>query len=401
MLWVAGCATTTASSARANEVPSALAHVTADIQSALDRMDNDVQDAANLISLHGLSDEDTRRILRALYEKHSYAIDTCTVDLNGRIVAVEPQEYRHLEGINIHHQEQVKRLLRTRRAVLSGSFLARENVRAVDLEWPVFDRVGTMVGSVSILIRSEALLSALVTPHLTGVSVDFSVMQPDGLILYDPDAQEIGRTVFTDPLYEPYRGLRSVLRRMARSKAGSGTYPFTSTGLAKETMKQTYWDSVGLHGAEWRVSLVQVVSGDPASAKREFSDLEIIRARDALRRLTRSSTLQRYMVEGDTRGVEELLKGFYDANPGLRAVQWVDGRGVSRIGYPPKNSQRDFDLHRGVNENDSVFLGIVERGKESWTTAPAGQGRRGLVYMAPVNSGATYLGMLYFIRVLP
>ncbi|MBX7257948.1 MAG: cache domain-containing protein [Candidatus Hydrogenedentes bacterium] len=387
--------------AKQTELPAALTRISQEVQASLDRMDSDVQDAANLIALHGLNHDETRRILRALYEKHSYAVDTCTVDIRGTIVAVEPEQYRSVEGADISDQEQIKRLHKTRKAVLSKAFESREGIYAVDLEWPVFDREGEMVGSVSILLRPEALLKSIIAPHMKGFPMDVWVMQPDGTIIFDPDAQEVGLNVFTDPVYQPYYGLRRLAKKMGRSRTGSGVYDFSGTGLEKNVTKQTHWTTVGLHGTEWRVNLVQVISGDPDTAKREFSDLEIIQARDALRRLAKSSTLQRFLSAGQSVEVLRLLQGFYESHPDLYSVMWVTKDGITRYGYPKERSLYEYNHREGLNKDDAVLLGILEHAKEAWSTTTLAGGRDALVYLCPVGSGDSYRGMLYFVRIMP
>lgn len=387
--------------AKQEALPAALTRIGHEVQAALDRMDSDVQDAANLIALHGLKHGETRRILHALYKKHSYAVDTCTVDIHGRIVAVEPEQYRSVEGADISDQEQVRRLHKTRKAVLSKAFESREGVYAVDLEWPVFDRDGNLVGSVSILLRPDALLKSIIEPHIKGFPMDVWVMEPDGTIIFDPDTQEVGLNVLTDAVYQPYPGLRRVAKKMRRAKYGSGVYEFSGTGLEKVVTKQTHWTTAGLHGTDWRINLVQVISGDPDTAKREFSDLEIIQARDGLRRLARSSTLQRFLSAGESDAVLRLMKVFYDSHPDLHSVQWVTKDGITRYGYPKERSLREYNHREGLNKDDAVLLGILEHAKEAWSMTTLSGGADALVYLCPVGSGENYRGMLYFVRTMP
>ncbi len=386
---------------KADSLPAALTRISEQIQTSLDRMDSDVQDAANLIALHGLKHDETRRILRALYKKHASAVDTCTVDIRGKIVAVEPEEYQFVEGADISKQEQVKRLHKTRKAVLSNSFESAEKVRAVDLQWPVFDRDGEMVGSVSMMLRPESLLAAVIEPHTKGYPLDAWVMQSNGTILYDPDPQEVGRNIFTDDVYKPFHGLRRLAKKMGRTRSGSGIYDFRSTGLEEVVTKQSHWTTVGLHGTEWRVNLVQVISGDPSTVRRDFSDMEIIQARDALRRLTRSSTLSRFLSAGDSGEVLRLLKGFYESFSGIHSVQWVTKDGITRYGYPKDKSLYEYNHRDGLNKDDSVLLGILEHGKEAWSTTTLTDGTEALVYLCPVGSGDAYRGMLYFLKPMP
>jgi hypothetical protein len=159
--------------------------------------------------------------------------------MNGRMIAVEPRTYRHAEGADISQQEQVIRLHRTKRPVLSRAFRAVEGFDAVDLEWPIFSSRSAMTGSVSILLRPERFLGGLIRPKIIrGSPLHVRVIQTDGRILYAADAAEVGRRI-----------------EMARS--GSGAFP--ASGQARETGVEGRWSwvTVGLHGTEWRVVAVR------------------------------------------------------------------------------------------------------------------------------------------------
>ena len=116
------------------------------------------------------------------------------------MVAVEPEAYQEYEGLNISDQDHVIRLQETQAPVLSLAFRAVEGFDAAALQWPIFAPDGELSGSVSMLIRPGSLLATLIAPQVQGFPIDVWVMQPDGLVLYDPDVEEIGRNLFTDPL---------------------------------------------------------------------------------------------------------------------------------------------------------------------------------------------------------
>ncbi|HII07414.1 MAG TPA: hypothetical protein HA349_08930, partial [Methanotrichaceae archaeon] len=138
---------------------------------------------------------------------------------------------------------------------------AVEGFNAVVLEWPIFSASGEMVGSVNALFRPDLLFSSMV--ELEEVFQDQQVtawaMQTDGEILYDPDPEEVGKNLFSDPLYKPYVQLLSLGERIASEKSGNGTYEFLGPGLTDPLVKSASWTTVGLHGTEWRLAVVHAV----------------------------------------------------------------------------------------------------------------------------------------------
>ena len=231
-------------------------------QAALDRLDDDMEAAAGKLSAMDLDGAAARDVLRGLAAAHPGVVDFSTVDDAGTMVAVEPYEFRSAEGSDISTQQQVVRLHATLSPVLSTTFRAVEGFAAVDLEWPVLRADGTLAGSLSALLDTDAFLGAVIETLPAGPDVDkLWAMDTDGLILYDPDAAQVGTNLFMDPLYRPYTSLVRLGRTIAAEPSGTGSYRFLAQGSTTPITKDATWASVGLHGTEWRVVAALVAQG--------------------------------------------------------------------------------------------------------------------------------------------
>ncbi len=225
---------------------------------ALDKMDASLAAAARELSNTGLASRDARIILRKLCKDNKYAIDCATVDLKGKMVLVEPDEYKKFEGSDISKQEQVRRIRWTKRPVLSKVFKSVEGINAVDFEYPVFSSKGKFIGSVSILFKAEALLSDMVLPAIMGVNVDVWAMQKDGIIIYDQDNKQIGKNIFTDELYKPFPTVINFCRRVAALKSGADSYEFYERGTKNLVTKKAHWATANVADMEWRIVALTV-----------------------------------------------------------------------------------------------------------------------------------------------
>jgi branched-chain amino acid transport system substrate-binding protein len=226
-------------------------------QAVLDRMDHDLAEAANLIGRNGrLTGEDTRQILRRYSLLHPFVVECATVSRRGEIVVAEPEYYKSLEGTSVGAQEQILRLHGTQRPVFSNTVLVVEETPAADLQQPVFLRDGSFLGSVSNIIRPSALLGDILTPH-NSAEAEFWVMDSKGSILFDPVKSEIGRNVFRHPPYVESAEFQALALQMASQPTGSGVYTLPRPGMDPTTQKRCIWETVGLHGTEWRIALVQ------------------------------------------------------------------------------------------------------------------------------------------------
>ena len=249
--------------ARASGRPAVLDAAQQGVQAVLDHLDADLAAAAAQLRDAGLDTGAAQRVLQGLATRHPEVVDFATVSDTGTILLVEPKEYGSAEGADISAQEQVKRLHRTLRPVLSRTFTAVEGFPAADLAHPVFAADGSLAGSVSALFQPEVVLAGVIEKLPTGPRVDkLWVMDTDGLILYDPDAAQVGTDLFLDPLYAPYKDLIALGREIARLPSGSGSYEFLAKGSSTPIVKDATWASVGLHGTQWRVVAALVGAGD-------------------------------------------------------------------------------------------------------------------------------------------
>jgi len=236
------------------------------IDGSLKKIDGYLIVASKKAALGGLKGKKTERALGGLCRSVPGSIDCATVDPGGRMVAVMPAEYKKYNGTDIGGQEQVTRLQKTGKPVISNVFRSVEGIDAVDIEYPVYLKNRELAGAVSLLVRPDVLLASIIVPALEGLPREAWMMQKDGRILYDKDAKQIGLMLFEDPLYRPYENLLAAGRKIASDRKGKGSYEFLSVGKQGPVRKDIIWDTLELYGTEWR--LVVVYNSSPATTKR-------------------------------------------------------------------------------------------------------------------------------------
>lgn len=200
-------------------------------------------------------DGEIRKLLAAYLADNPDVVDASFVDDKGVLRQIEPAEYKNLENADVGTRDHVIAMLDTRKPVFSSGFRAFEGFLAVDLSRPLTDANGRFLGSISAFMRPELLIDPLLRKSVVPANHELWIMQPDGLIIYDQDKEEIGRMLFSDPLYATYGNLLELGRRMAASPRGKGSYVFFAPGSRENVIKQVAWQTVRLHGREWRVVL--------------------------------------------------------------------------------------------------------------------------------------------------
>jgi hypothetical protein len=382
-------------------MPPILSELEKDITLSLSRTDADLAVAAKGLSGTGLHSPEARKILRDLCRSAPYAVDCAAVDGAGRMLTVEPEQYRQFEGSDISKQEQIIRLRESKEPVLSKVIRTVEGFDAVDIQHPVFSPLGGFAGSVSVLIRPESLLSGIAAPLVQGLPVDVWVMQKDGRIIYDPDAEEIGRMLFDDPIYKAFPQLLSLGVMISKERSGSGSYEFLGKGLKKPVRKDAYWTTVGLHGTEWRVVVTHTLAEDGSHAKRDIAELGVKSCEESLRDLVGRAELKEALAGNDMEKIQRIFKNFLAEQYGIYAIQWVDALGINRYGYPEENSHINFDFHSMKTPSSKYILKALSEKTESSFEVSLVEGKEGRFFMIPVHKEDVYLGMVYIIRIKP
>lgn len=261
---IAACFTVHAFAAEMSDIMPVLKNAKQAINSTLSEIDTDLKAAAKELSGMDLKGEVARKTLNNLRKFRPYVIDCSIVDADGVKIAVEPAEYKQLEGTDRSDLPYVIRILKTKKPAMSDVYHSSEGIHAIGIGYPIISNRGDIMGAVRMLIRYEVFLKPLVENKPCKIWV----MQTNGLIVYDDNPDEIGRDIFTDPFYAPFGDLVSFSKTVALSKNGAGSYNFYAAAPNDKTLVQKIaaWDTAGLYGTEWRVIAMEIAgpSGEPA-----------------------------------------------------------------------------------------------------------------------------------------
>lgn len=384
-----------ASSHASGPQPLVLDSAQQQVTAAFSELDKALANAAKELGNTGITGDGARKTLNSLCSGLSYAIDCCTVDTAGRMVAVEPAAYRRFEGKNISKQLQIVQLVKTKKPVLSRVFRSVEGYEAVDAEYPVFTPDGTFSGSVSVLFSPEKLLGDLIKPIVKGIPAEIWLMEKDGRILYDVDTSQIGLNLFTSRRYQSYGQLVSLGRRIEGFPQGEGSYTFKNNRTGLPVYKKAFWKTVSLYGADWRLVAVHPEPGSETSSGALPGSRETLL--DGLKRIASRPVLKGALAKGNRMAALKELKLFYDDTPGIYSVQWVDAKSVNHLGYPIENSLVNYDFHSNKAKSDGQTVAIVDARKPATMEAPLFEERAGIFTFQPVFMGDAYMGMLYTI----
>lgn len=242
------------------EVPAthadALAELTEQLQSELYGVDRALADAAQALGRTGVgSADDVQTALQAVLAASGGIANVAFIDAGGVLRAIAPDRYAQAVGADLNEQAHVRAMRARPAPIFSEVFRPVEGGLAVSVMRPVKDAGDNFLGALSALVRPAAFVERVHGPAAPDDGRELWLMQPDGLILYDEDEDEIGRLLFSDPGYANYASLLALGRQIAEQHAGTGSYVFPAAHTMTEVVKHGAWQSVRLHGREWRVVL--------------------------------------------------------------------------------------------------------------------------------------------------
>jgi hypothetical protein len=226
-----------------------------DLQRLLNEIDYALAAAIKKHPVNVASEESVRSLLAAIISENQDAINAALIDPRGVMHQIAPADYRKSENTDISEQEHVKAMLDNPMPMLSSAFTAVEGFPAVSMARPLYEDEKAFVGYISVLIRPELLFESLLRNSTIPKDYELWVMQTDGLILYDQNEEERGRMLFSDPLYADHESLLILGKEIVSTRTGSGNYIFSAPVSGEKAIKRALWQTVELHGREWRVVL--------------------------------------------------------------------------------------------------------------------------------------------------
>jgi hypothetical protein len=205
----------------------------------------------------GLNGTLARQEINATLALNPYAIDILTFDAHGIVQAVEPEQYRSLEGVDLSSGNKTAELLQYKIPTMSNTFASRGIARGSGYACPVFDVDGRFLGAVSTLYDVAAMMNATLPSLTSGTTFTWFAMQLDGTEIYDTDTSQIGLNSLTDQAYANYTQLTALGWRAVNVTSGYGTYTFTVELSSNQVVsKECYWTTVGAETIQWRLFLV-------------------------------------------------------------------------------------------------------------------------------------------------
>jgi ABC-type uncharacterized transport system substrate-binding protein len=239
-----------------------LTELSSGMQNLLNDMDKQLTQAVSRFNQKYPDELVAREVFRELYNNIPHAYSFSLIDHNGTMTFLEPHAFQKSQGSDISSDAYFKKVHATRKPLLTPSFRTVEGFHAIALYHPVLDAEGDLLGMVSMLIRPEHMAESLFLPLIVKTNFHPWLLQDDGLVLFDQYLQTAGINILKDPSWQHARELQKFLTKVQQQKRGNEEYLLLNQQLQEKVMQQARWETIGLHGQEWKV----ILSADPFRA---------------------------------------------------------------------------------------------------------------------------------------
>jgi hypothetical protein len=230
--------------------------MTACIQADLDAFDASTARTASALGTTGLSGPDADAAVTALAAGHPATLSAIVVGPDGTVLAAAPESALAVLGLNIANQDAIARVLSTRQPAMGRYFTLRQGPAGVAIVAPVFAPNGTFSGAVSTAFSPQALVAPRANASKARAPFSFIVAQPDGVLIYHANASLAGTSTFDEPVFRPFPDVLDLARRYGAEPSGYAAFTFYREGTEEVVPKETFWETVSLHGTGWRVLVV-------------------------------------------------------------------------------------------------------------------------------------------------
>lgn len=220
----------------------------------LTKISESVKTAADVISAADGDSAIADAALKKLYDETGYAKSVIYVNKDEICVSAYPADAANLIGRDFSPYATNERFFEGRDVALTYFQKMEAGYYASVITVPIYTN-GVFSGYVAYALDTVKLLSEIEFEVCTGV-LELIVVEPYGTQIYDKDAEEIGRNVLTDPLYDGMNG-RDGLKIITETESGIISYNHALEGDDYVT-KTASWETVNFGGHHWRVVIAEI-----------------------------------------------------------------------------------------------------------------------------------------------
>ena len=237
--------TTESGSATKVDMLNTLSQIQLQVDTELTRIGQSLAYASEQLSTVGLTGAQADAILSELAANSSFIIDAGTQNMDRTMVAIQPPEYSSTIGQDVGEQKWLNTNPNGEITPMMTPVIPLiENMTGIAMAAPVFDSNKEMIGVISVIFNPHELLSSSISEVTRDPQYEFTVLQLDGLIMFDSHSAQ-GQNFFTST---DNTEILNIGNQIVNDSSGYSTYT-----IEGGEQKQSYWTTINAYGQDWRL----------------------------------------------------------------------------------------------------------------------------------------------------
>jgi hypothetical protein len=228
-----------------------------DVSAALHNLGGIAKGCSDAVSGDNPDENTVTELFDKVIAENSAVYTAVYIDSSGTVRFNNSNASGNVSGMNLLSQESVREQTERRVPMLTDNFILHDGTSASALYYPVFDSEGMYRGFVSLTFVPYELIKDSAEDIMNTSGLSAMVTEPGGLILYDPDPEEVGREIFDSSLYGDYPEILSFARSLSEDWSGIFEYDFYDTGFDREIRKEAFWTTTVMWDNNWRVFVIK------------------------------------------------------------------------------------------------------------------------------------------------
>lgn len=245
---------TSAPVATVKEMQQMLSGVNTAIQGHLNIIDNKTREASAELSILPLDGDAAGTVLSGLVSSDASVVNAVTENTVPLIVNAEPESSSFIIGRNLSDAPGYANRISDPGPDLSAVFMLEQGVPGAVISHPVYAENGDLRGLVETAFVPDHLIGPIAEDATAGTSYEIWATQTDGTQIYDANVNEIYRNLFSDIAYQEGT-VQLMAEQVTSAPEGMTSYTYWNEEMNKIVTKFVVWETVGLHGTDWRVVL--------------------------------------------------------------------------------------------------------------------------------------------------
>ena len=210
---------------------------------------NDLDLAATQFSVNADSNSVSAKFISIL-TKYKDLVDIKYITAQGAIKYIEPEKYHNLVKADLSSTEQITKIMRSDKPLVSRFFTAPEEFDAIEFLAPII-KSNVFGGCVSVILKPDIFFDNILEKLGDKSDYDITMFDNTGKVFYSTKHSLIGKSLLYDSRYNIESDYKNAINGAINSLTGKKAYKFKGNDYT------IWWVSTKHGGVWWKIGIMK------------------------------------------------------------------------------------------------------------------------------------------------